>query len=77
MEIHPIDKGNESAIECFNGQEVSTQGYVELVWRFQQSRDNFYTRFIVTTTYDPPFDAVLGRKSSGRNERWTKHSVRG
>jgi hypothetical protein len=42
------------------------EGYVDLTWCFEQSPRRIYgpTRFIVSATYDPPYDAVLGRRDS-------------
>jgi hypothetical protein len=38
------------------------KGYVDLEWCLQHDQKSWnYTRFLVTTTYDPPYDAVLGR----------------
>ncbi|KAJ9665653.1 hypothetical protein H2201_004137 [Coniosporium apollinis] len=65
MTIHPLDgKEGELPYEQFKGQEMNTQGYIDLAWCFQRSRTVYNTRFVVTTTYNPPFDAVLGRKSA-------------
>lgn len=41
-------------------------GYVDLVWGFERSPRRVYgpTRFIVSTEWDPPYDAVLGQNDT-------------
>jgi hypothetical protein len=40
-------------------------GYVDLDWRVDSDAQRWHTsRFLVTTTYNPPYDAVLGRKDA-------------
>ena len=63
--ITPSDMEYGKFVGRFNGQDMETQGYVDLVWCFQNQRNIYeHTRFVVTSTYDPPFDAVLGRRDS-------------
>lgn len=64
LTIKPLDGENKSAVEQFDGRDIDTQGYVDLVWCFQNSPEKCNTRFAVTRSYDPPFDAVLGRKGT-------------
>ncbi|OCL04672.1 hypothetical protein AOQ84DRAFT_356315 [Glonium stellatum] len=64
LTINPLDEKHESTVESFEGRDIDTQGYVDLVWCFQNSPDKCNTRFAVTSSYDPPFDAVLGRKDT-------------
>ena len=64
LTINPLEKECNTCVERQSG-EVDAQGYVDLVWSFERSRKIFEpTRFVVTSTYDPPFDAVLGRSDS-------------
>ncbi|KAH7379488.1 hypothetical protein BKA66DRAFT_466053 [Pyrenochaeta sp. MPI-SDFR-AT-0127] len=40
-------------------------GYVDLVWCFEKSSKRMHnTRFLVTSCYSPPYDAVLGKKDA-------------
>jgi hypothetical protein len=62
--IHPLDD-TIPAIARINtcGKEIG--GYVDLEWCMENDRKHWHTsRFLVTTTYDPPYDAVLGRKDA-------------
>jgi hypothetical protein len=62
LTINPLECN--TCVERQSG-EIDAQGYVDLVWSFERSRKIFEpTRFVVTSTYDPPFDAVLGRRDS-------------
>jgi len=57
--INPLDSKEEHD----DGQDKRFQGYVDLAWCFYTSRKMFGPmRWMVTAAYDPPFDAVLGRK---------------
>jgi len=63
LTIHLFDKESWREMEHYNGHDGEVQGYVDLVWCFQTSRKTFEpTRFLVTSTYNPPFDVVLGRR---------------
>jgi len=65
LTISPLEKGCNAYAELRSEEEADAQGYVDLVWSFETSRKIFEpTRFVVTSTYDPPFDAVLGRGDS-------------
>lgn len=65
LTISPLEKGCNTYSEQRSEEEVDAQGYVDLVWSFETSRKIFEpTRFVVTSTYDPPFDAVLGWRDS-------------
>jgi len=46
-----------------NGTTADIEGTIELVWCFRNSRQPYRTRFLVTSTEDSDFDAILGRKS--------------
>jgi len=48
----------------YNGEDLEGQGYVNLVWCFNTSSRKMFgpTQYMVTSVYDPPFDAVLGRR---------------
>jgi len=66
--IHSFDSDSRRHIK-FNGQDMEVQGYVDLVWCYEQSRKIFEpTRFMVTAAYNPPFDVALGRKDYKRTE---------
>jgi len=57
--ITPLEHKDEYG----KGQNKRFQGYVDLTWCFYTSRKICGPmRWMVTTAYDPPFDAVLGRK---------------
>lgn len=66
LNIHPFDKETSFGlpISTYNGQRIETEGYVDLVWCLQNTRQIHNTRFLVTKAFDPPFDAVLGRRST-------------
>ena len=62
--IHPLDK--ETMLhgkEQMNIQEVD--GYVDLYWCFERNSKRLHnTRFIVTSSENASYDAVLGRKDA-------------
>jgi hypothetical protein len=46
---------------------ADVEGFVDLDWCSQHDRKQWHnTRFLVTTTYDPPYDAVLGQADAER-----------
>ncbi|KAH3942720.1 hypothetical protein HBH98_183890 [Parastagonospora nodorum] len=46
-----------------HGEEIG--GYVDLDWCFEETSKRWHTsRFFVTSTHDPPYDAVLGRRDA-------------
>ena len=61
--ICPLEKEQQEWIQRQNGHETPCAGYVDLIWCYEQTPRRVYgpTRFIVSSVYDPPFDAVLGR----------------
>ncbi|KAI8934455.1 hypothetical protein NX059_009186 [Plenodomus lindquistii] len=61
---HPIEKGSSKPIRTqVHGEEVD--GYVDLDWCRDANSESWHnTRFLVTTTSNPPYDAVLGRKDA-------------
>lgn len=63
MDIHTWSIKEGAPVENWQGQTLSTQGYVDIVWGLQRTRPVRCTRFAVTAIYDPPFDAVLGREA--------------
>ena len=63
MAIQPLDKEGQPYCNHFDGKDWDIQGYVDLVWCFQNSRKVYETRFAVTANNDPPIDTVLGRTS--------------
>lgn len=63
MAIQPLGKEGQSYSNHFDGKDWDIQGYVDLVWCFQNSRKVYETRFAVTANNDPPLDTVLGRAS--------------
>ena len=60
--ICPLEKEQQERIQRQNGHETPCVGYVDLIWCYEQTPGRVYgpTRFIVSSVYDPPFDAVLG-----------------
>jgi hypothetical protein len=62
--IHPLDKETIShGKEQINVQEVN--GYVDLYWCFEENSKRLHnTRFIVTSSQNAPYDAVLGRRDA-------------
>jgi hypothetical protein len=60
--IQPFDKE-----DAMHGQDhtntAEVDGYVDLVWCCEKNNKRMHnTRFLVTSSYSPPYDAVLGRK---------------
>lgn len=64
MDVRPIDAQYASSADMFDGEKVSIRGYVDLVWRLHHTTAIFATQFSVTTADDPPFDAMLGHRST-------------
>jgi hypothetical protein len=62
-EIQPIDKEDLVQSVILNGTTALIEGTIELVWCFQNFRQPYRTRFLVTSTQDSDFDVILGRKS--------------
>jgi hypothetical protein len=61
--IHPLDK--EDAKPNEGGYEQQTDGYVDLDWCLKKDKKRVHrTRFLVSSTYNPSFDAVLGKKDA-------------
>ena len=61
--IHPLDKETLHGTEQLNAQKVD--GYVELCWCFEKNSKRLHnTRFIVTSSENASYDAVLGRKDA-------------
>lgn len=61
--IHPIDK--EATKPNEGGHEQQPQGYVDLDWCLRENSKRIHrTRFLISSTYDPPFDAVLGKNDA-------------
>ncbi len=64
QQICPVDK--EASINQKNhtfGENID--GFVNLDWCWEDNTQQLNnTRFFVTTTYDPPYDAVLGREDA-------------
>ncbi|KAH7085023.1 hypothetical protein BKA63DRAFT_8167 [Paraphoma chrysanthemicola] len=62
--IHTCDNGSATRV----GPQICREdvsGYVDLDWCTESDTQRWHTsRFLVTTTYDPPYDAVLGRKDA-------------
>lgn len=62
--IQPLDSKGKLQGHNQRGTE-DVNGFVDLIWRFELQRGGTnYMRFFVTSDYDPPFDAVLGRKDA-------------
>ena len=63
QEPHPIDK--EANPWGSKAPREDIKGYIDLDWRFENSTREWYTTsFYVTSTNDPPYDAVLGRREA-------------
>jgi hypothetical protein len=64
--VQPIDKETTAYVQKYTfGERVD--GYVDLVWYPRSNADRSYTtRFYVTSTDNPPYDAVLGRIDAER-----------
>ncbi|KAH3917013.1 hypothetical protein HBH56_051110 [Parastagonospora nodorum] len=62
--IHTLDNSSTNHVRTkIHGEEIG--GYVDLDWCFEETSKRWHTsRFFVTTTYDPPYDAVLGRRDA-------------
>jgi hypothetical protein len=65
-DIQPFDRDATMCIRTqLNSEEV--EGYVSLDWCSEHDRKQWHnTRFLVTTTYDAPYDAVLGKTDAER-----------
>ncbi|KAH3964153.1 hypothetical protein HBI56_168050 [Parastagonospora nodorum] len=62
--IHTLDDSSTDHVRMrIRGEEIG--GYVDLDWCFEDKSKRWHTsRFFVTTTYDPPYDAVLGQRDA-------------
>jgi len=63
-QYHPIDKEGALPVQTeLYGEQID--GYVDLDWCWERNTGKWHnTRFLVTTMYNPPYDAVLGRKDA-------------
>lgn len=62
--IQPIDSQGILQGHNWRGTE-DVNGFVDLTWRFEMKNGGTNnTRFFVTSDYDPPFDAVLGKNDA-------------
>jgi len=61
--VCPFSKEGPIYMSSAGGQDIDIEGYVELVWRFQQSQTRYKTVFLVTSVNDTTFDVELGRNS--------------
>ena len=63
-QYHPIDRERSLPVQTdIYGEHID--GYVDLDWCWERNTNRWHnTRFLVTTMYDPPYDAVLGRKDA-------------
>jgi hypothetical protein len=63
-QYHQIEKADTMPIRTqVYGEHI--YGHVDLDWCWESNTEQWHnTRFLVTTTYDPPYDAVLGRKDA-------------
>ncbi|OAL53458.1 hypothetical protein IQ07DRAFT_585374 [Pyrenochaeta sp. DS3sAY3a] len=63
QEVRPITE--EPASQQTRTFREDIKGCVDLDWRFANSKEEWRTTsFYVTTTNDPPYDAVLGREEA-------------
>lgn len=62
--IHPLDKESiPDGEEQINTQEVD--GYVDLYWCFENNSKRLHnTRFIVMSSQNVPYDAILGKRDA-------------
>ncbi|EOA85757.1 hypothetical protein ACJQWK_04129 [Exserohilum turcicum] len=62
--VHPIDEKIEQCIHT-HGCDEKILGYVDLTWCFERNNKRIQTtRFWVTATENPCYDAVLGRSEA-------------
>lgn len=60
--VCPLDEKAAAALEQRGRHLDRVNGYVDLVWCFGNNTIRMQsTRFLVTSSHDPPYDAVLGR----------------
>lgn len=59
-DVQPFEKDATMHVRTHLHSE-KVEGYVDLDWCSEHDRKHWHnTRFLVTTTLDPPYDAVLG-----------------
>jgi hypothetical protein len=65
-EIQPFEKEATMRIRTqLRSEEI--EGYVVLEWCSEHDREQWHTtRFLVTTTYDAPYDAVIGKMDANQ-----------
>ncbi|KAH8702837.1 hypothetical protein GQ44DRAFT_778439 [Phaeosphaeriaceae sp. PMI808] len=63
-QYHALDEQSMLAMRITRyGEKID--GYVYLDWRWESNMEQWHsTRFFVTNTSDPPYDAVLGKKDA-------------
>jgi hypothetical protein len=62
--IHPI-LDEEKLAHAQSHTHDGIQGYVELDWCLESNTEQWHmTYFLVTTTVDPAYDAVLGKRDA-------------
>ena len=63
--IHPLDKERVAPTRTTK-HRPQVEGYVEVAWCLENAPRRIHgpMRFLVSSTYDPPYDAVLGRRDS-------------
>jgi hypothetical protein len=65
-DIQPFEKEATMRIRT-QLQSEEVEGYVDLDWCLEHDREKWQTtRFFVTTTCNPPYDAVLGKMDAGQ-----------
>jgi hypothetical protein len=75
-DIQPFEKEATMRIRTkLHSEEV--EGYVVLDWCSEHDREYWHTtRFLVTTTCDAPYDAVLGKMDAGQYDLGKRRNKR-
>ncbi|KAF2799791.1 hypothetical protein K505DRAFT_320929 [Melanomma pulvis-pyrius CBS 109.77] len=63
--IYPMSQCSTDSAQ-FNKEAINIKEYVDIVWRSDDAPKNVLgpTRFWVSSEYDPPYDAVLGKEDT-------------
>ena len=68
LTLQPLHKESQSHVYHIRGQEIQVQGYVDIIWSVQGSRQIHTSRCLVTAAVDPPFDIVLGKEGIAQHK---------
>ena len=62
LQVQPLN-GESTEPQSFWKRQTPVEGYVDIQWRTAQDRTTLGpTRFLVTSTFDPDYDLVLGKQ---------------